>query len=128
MHGIHCWCPVSFLKKKWAPIFLLKNGVPHTTRYPEDITECWGSKRKKAWYILLVPGRLLEQMGTHIFFLKVGCITLPGTLKISRRVGDLRERKAWYIMPVPSRFLGNMGTHIFFLKRVLHTTRQLSGL
>ena len=24
-----------------------KSGVPHTTQYPEDMTKCWGSKRKK---------------------------------------------------------------------------------
>ena len=45
-------------------------GVPHTTRYPEDMTKCWGSKRKKAWYTMPVPGRFLENVGTHIFFKK----------------------------------------------------------
>ena len=24
-----------------------KSGVPHTTRYPEDMTKCWGFKRKQ---------------------------------------------------------------------------------
>ena len=24
-----------------------KRRVPHITRYPEDMTKCWGSKRKK---------------------------------------------------------------------------------
>ena len=24
-----------------------KRSVPHTTRYPEDMTKCWGSKREK---------------------------------------------------------------------------------
>ena len=42
-----------------------KNGVPHTTRYPEDMT-----KERKAWYIMPVPGRFLENIGTHIFFKK----------------------------------------------------------
>ena len=47
-----------------------KRRVPHTTRYPEDMTKCWGSKREKVWYILPVPGRFLENMGTHVFFKK----------------------------------------------------------
>ena len=47
-----------------------KRKVPHTTRYPEDMTKCWGSKREKVWHILLVLGRFLENMGTHIFFKK----------------------------------------------------------
>ena len=47
-----------------------KRRVPHTTRYPEDMTECWGSKRGKVMVHTAVPGRFLENMGTHIFFLK----------------------------------------------------------
>ena len=44
--------------------------VPHTTRYPEDMTKCWGSKREKVWYIMPVPVRFLENMFTHISFKK----------------------------------------------------------
>ena len=55
-----------------------KRRVLHTTWYPKDMTKCWGSKRKKAWYIMPVPGRFLENMGTHIFFLK-GYHTQPGS-------------------------------------------------
>ena len=37
-----------------------KRRVPYTNWYPEDMT-------RKAWYIMLMPGRFLESIGTHIF-------------------------------------------------------------
>ena len=45
-----------------------KRRVPHTTRYPEDMTNVGDLTAKKVWYILPVPRRFLENMGTHIFF------------------------------------------------------------
>ena len=50
-----------------VPSVEYKRRVPHTTRYPEDMTKCWESKREKVWYTMPVPGRFLENMGTHNF-------------------------------------------------------------
>ena len=45
-----------------------KRRVPHTTQHPEDITKCWGSKRKKGMVHNAGSWQVLENMGTHIFF------------------------------------------------------------
>ena len=36
---------------------------PHTTRYPEDMTKCWGSKRKKG---------MVDNVGARQVFRKYG--------------------------------------------------------
>ena len=59
-----------------------KRRVPHTTRYPEDIIKCWGSKRKKAWYIIPMSGRFLENMGTPYIF-------QPGSQVVFEKTGNL---------------------------------------
>ena len=45
--------------------------VPHTTRHPEYMTKCWGSKRKKGMVHNVGAQQVLENMGAHVFF-KIG--------------------------------------------------------
>ena len=40
-----------------------KSRVPHTIRYPEDMTKCWGSKREK---------RMVHNAGARQVFRKYG--------------------------------------------------------
>ena len=47
-----------------------KRRVSHTNWYIEDMTNVGDLRGRKAWYIMLMPGRFLENIGTHIFFKK----------------------------------------------------------
>ena len=47
-----------------------KRRVTHTNWYPEDMTNVGDLRGRKAWYIMPIPGRFLENIGTHIFFKK----------------------------------------------------------
>ena len=63
-----------------------KRRVPHTTRYPEDMTKCRGSKRKNVMVHNAVARRVLENMGTHIF-LKRGTTHNPAVQWSLKKLG-----------------------------------------
>ena len=47
-----------------------KRRVSHTNWYPEDGTNVGDLRGRKVWYIMPIPGRFLENIGTHVFFKK----------------------------------------------------------
>ena len=48
-----------------------KRRVPHTTRYPEDMTKCWGSKREKGMVHTAGARQVFRKYGySYIFFYK----------------------------------------------------------
>ena len=47
-----------------------KRRVPHTTRYPEDMTKCWGSKREKGMVHTAGARQVFRKYGHLYIFLK----------------------------------------------------------
>ena len=45
-----------------------KRRVPHTTRYPEDMTKCWGSKRKKGMVHNVSARQVFRKYGQPYIF------------------------------------------------------------
>ena len=54
------------------PYLFFKSGVPHTTRYSEDMTKCWGFKRKKDTVHSVGARQVLREYGHPYIFLKIG--------------------------------------------------------
>ena len=46
--------------------------VPHTTRYPEDMTKCWGSKREKGMLHKAGARQVFRKYGHPYIFFKRG--------------------------------------------------------
>ena len=68
-HGTYCRCPAGF-RTNGHPYLFFKSGVPHTTRYPEDVTKCWGSKRKKDMVHNAGARQVSRKYGHPYIFLK----------------------------------------------------------
>ena len=61
-----------------------KRRVPHNTRYPEDMTKCWGSKRRKGTVHTASARQVIRKYGYPYIFLKGVPLTtrqLSGLLK-----------------------------------------------
>ena len=54
-----------------------KSGVPYTTRHPEDMTKCWGSKREKGIVHNAGARQIFTKYGHPFIFLKKGTTHQP---------------------------------------------------
>ena len=54
-----------------------KRRVPHTTRYPEDMTKCWGSKRENGTVHNAGARQVFRKYGHPYIFLKNGTTQNP---------------------------------------------------
>ena len=64
-----------------------KRRVPHTTRYPEDMTKCWGSKRKKGMVHNAGAGQVCRKYGHPYIFQKRGTTHNPAVKWSLKKLG-----------------------------------------
>ena len=69
-------------------IFFLKEGVPHTTQHPEDITKCWGSKRRKVMAHNAGARQVFTKIG-HPYIFKKKTLHTTWQLSVFEKTGHL---------------------------------------
>ena len=65
-----------------------KRRVPHTTRYPEDMIKCWGSKREKGMVHNAGARQVFRKYGhPYIYFFEKGYHTQPAVKWSLKKLG-----------------------------------------
>ena len=72
-----------------------KRRVPHTTRYPEDMTKCWGSKREKGMVHTAGARQVFRKYGHPYIFLKRGTTHNPAVKWSLKKLGTLCGLFLW---------------------------------
>ena len=74
----------------WRPYPLsdeYKRRVPHTTRYSEDITKCWGSEREKGMVHNAGARQVFKKYGHPYIFLQGGITHNPAVKWSLKKLG-----------------------------------------
>ena len=69
------------------PYLFLKSGVHHTTWYPQDITKCWGSKRRKGMVHSAGAQQVFRKYGHPYIFFKKGTTHHPAVKGSLKKLG-----------------------------------------
>ena len=64
-----------------------KSGVPHINWYPEDMTKCWGAKRKKGIVHNAGARQVFKKYGHPYIFLKKGTTHHPAVKWSLKKLG-----------------------------------------